>query len=268
MKDNNFLLKLFLYSVLFSILLPIVILIIWSFTGQWPWPNLLPTNYSLRAIKELFAPYAKVIHILLSSMAISFAVAILSAIIGILTSRALVYYDFWGKSLITILSISPNLIPSTVFAMGVHTLFIRLSLTNTVLGVIVVHLIYTLPYSVSIMRDLTESIGIDMELQAYVLGASPVRSFFHISLPLLVPGILASISMAYITSFSQYFLTLLIGGGEVQTFSLIMVPLIAKGDRAISSTYSLMFLVSTLVIFKLIGSIINSFTNSNKRRKI
>lgn len=254
--NSNILLKFFLYLVLFTILVPIVILLIWTFTSQWSWPNLLPTTYSLRAIKEVFAPYAKVFSTLFSSILLSLSVAILSAIVGTMTARALVFYNFSGKGLIDFLSISPNLVPSTVFAMGIHVIFIRMSLADTVLGVILVHLIYTLPYSINIMKDLTQSIGMQMELQAYVLGASSLKSFIYITLPLLTPGILTSISMAYITSFSQYFITLLIGGGTVKTFSVLMVPLIAKGDRSLSSAYALVFVISTLLVFVIVDKII------------
>ena len=78
-----------------------------------------------------------------------------------------------GKRILDFISMAPNLVPSTVFAMGIHVVFIKMSLANTPLGVIIVHLIYTLPYTINIMRNLTESIGKDMEQQAYVLGASP-----------------------------------------------------------------------------------------------
>jgi putative spermidine/putrescine transport system permease protein len=258
--NSNILLKFFLYLVLFTILVPIVILLIWTFTSQWPWPNLLPTTYSLRAIKEVFAPYANVFSTLFSSILLSLSVSVLSAIVGTMTARALVFYNFSGKGLIDFLSISPNLVPSTVFAMGIHVIFIRMSLADTVLGVILVHLIYTLPYSINIMKDLTQSLGMKMELQAYVLGASSLKSFIYITLPLLTPGILASISMAYITSFSQYFITLLIGGGTVKTFSVLMVPLIAKGDRSLSSAYALVFVISTLLVFVIIDKIMKKLT--------
>ena len=258
-------LKFFLYLVLFTILSPMVILILWTFTSRWVWPDLLPTAYSLRAVKEVFSPYAKVFSTLFSSILLSLSVAALSAIVGTMTARALVLYNFVGKGLIDFLSISPNLVPSTVFAMGIHVIFIRMSLADTVLGVIIVHLIYTLPYSINIMRDLTKSIGVQMELQAYVLGASPLKSFIYITLPLLTPGIMASLSMAYITSFSQYFITLLIGGGNVKTFSLLMVPFIAKGDRSLGSAYALIFVISTLLVFVIIDRIIKRLPYQNKK---
>lgn len=270
MRDiySSKLLKFFLYFVLFTILAPMVILLLWTFASRWPWPSLLPEAYSLRAIKDVFAPHTKVFSTLFSSILLSLSVAVLSAIVGTMTARALILYEFKGKGLIDFLGIAPNLVPGTVFAMGIHVVFIRMSLADTVLGVIIVHLIYTLPYSIGIMRDLTESIGEQMEQQAYVLGASPLKSFIYITLPLLAPGIMASISMAYIISFSQYFITLLIGGGKVKSFSVLMVPFIAKGDRSLGSAYALIFVISTLLVFVIIDRITKRLSYQNKGEEI
>lgn len=257
-------LRIFLLISILTILIPLGVLIIWSFAARWPWPGLLPETWSLRAFKDVFEPHNQLFPILCSSIVLSLTVAVLSAIVAVMTARALIVYDFYGKSFIDFLSMVPNLVPATVFAMGAHVLFIRISLANTALGVILVHLIYTLPYSVNIMKDLTSSIGVKMETQAYILGASPFKTFIHISLPLLAPGILASISMAYILSFSQYFLTLLIGGGKVKTFSILMVPFIAKGDRSISSVYALVFIISSLLVFVTIEKIIKKITYTKK----
>ncbi|TJX12885.1 ABC transporter permease subunit [Tissierella creatinini] len=270
MKDtnSNIPLKLFLYLIAFTILAPLVILVLWTFTSRWPWPNLFPTSFSLRALEEVFAPYANLLPTLVSSILLSLTVALLSAIVGTMTARALVFYDFFGKGLIKLLTMAPNIVPGTVFAMGIHVVFIRMSLADTLVGVIIVHLIYTLPYSINIMRDLTSSIGQQMELQAYVLGASPLKSFIYITLPLLAPGVLASMNMAYITSFSQYFLTLLIGGGKIRTLSTLMVPFIAKGDRSIGSAYALIFVLSTLTIFIVMDRVIKRLSFRNKEENL
>ena len=262
--SSNKLLKFFLYTILFTILAPMAILILWTLAGKWPWPRILPETYSLRAIKEIFSPYSNVFPVLFSSIFLSLSVAILSATIATITARALVLYDFIGKTVIEFLAIAPILVPGTVFAMGIHIVFIKLSLADTILGVIIVHLIYTLPYTINIMKDLTESIGEQMEVQAYVLGASPLKSFIYITFPLLTPGIMASITMAYITSFSQYFITLLIGGGKVKSFNVLMVPFISKGDRSIGSAYALIFIISTLLVFLIVDKIMKKFSNSGR----
>lgn len=266
--NSHSLLKFLLYITLFIILVPVLIVILWTFASRWPWPKLLPEVYSFRSIKEVLSPHANAFSTLFSSIFLSLTVAVLSAIVGTMTARALVLYDFVGKRVIDLLSIAPILVPGTVFAMGIHIVFIKMSLSDTLLGVIIVHLIYTLPYSINIMKDLTDSIGKEMELQAYVLGASPLKSFRFITLPLLIPGLMSSISMAYIISFSQYFITLLIGGGNVKTFSVLMVPFIAKGDRTLSSAYGLIFIVSTLLIFVLIDRVFKGLSFKTRKEEI
>ena len=55
--------------------------------------------------------------------------------------------------------------------------------------------------------------------------------------------------MSYILSFSQYFLTLLVGSGKVKTLALVMFPYLSSGDRTIASAYGVVFLAATLVVF-------------------
>ena len=262
--QSNIFLKILLYLTIFTIIVPIIVLILWTFANKWPWPNLLPSEYSLRSIKEIFAPHGNIFSILFSSILLSLSVAVLSAVVSTMTARALIFYDFFGKSIIDFIALAPNLVPSTVFAMGIHVVFIKMSLSDTIFGVIIVHLIYTLPYSVNIMKDLTESIGEKMEIQANVLGASPIKSMLYITLPLLMPGIMTSMIMAYIISFSQYFITLLIGGGKIKTLSMIMVPFISKGDRTLGSTYALLFVFSALFVFAIMDRLIKKLPYQNK----
>jgi len=258
-NKRSFFQKIILYTAILSIAAPVIVLLLWSFASRWAWPKLLPEGFSLRAFDELFGPHSPVMPVLLSSMGISLGVAVLSAAIGTITARAIALYDFWGKELVSFGSILPIIVPGTAFAMGIHVVFIRLGLADTVLGVMLVHIIYALPYTVNIMLDVTRSVGDTHEVQSRVLGVSPSRTFIHVSLPQLMPGIMSSISMAYIISFSQYFLTLMIGGGSVKTFAVMMVPFIQSGDRTISSAYSLLFLASTAAVFIMIEALIKRF---------
>lgn len=241
--------NLVLITFILSVTLPIGIITLWSFIGRWPWPRLFPETFSMRGIQELFGGYSGAMHALGSSILISITVAILAVIIGTMTARALVFYDFFGKQAIVFGSILPIIIPSTVFAMGIHVLLIKVGLADNVAGVILVHLICALPYTIKIMTDITTAFGSRFEEQALNLGASTRQIMTYISLPALLPGLISSACMAYIISFSQYFLTLLIGGGQVKTFSLLMVPYLQSGDRTVASAYSLIFIASTILIF-------------------
>jgi putative spermidine/putrescine transport system permease protein len=243
--------RLFLLAAIVFILTPLSILLVWSLSGRWPWPDLAPEAFSPRGIQSIFAGRFDLLPVLLTSIGLSLAAASLATIIGTMAARALVFYDFPGKKLIAFGSILPIIVPATVLGMGIHVLFIYLGLADTYLGVLLVHLICVLPYTVTIMTDMTRSVGDRLEIQAQVLGVPLGRAFFQVTLPQLSPGILSSLSMAYIVSFSQYFLTLLIGGGSVKTLAVIMVPLIYGGDRTIASAYAVLFTLSSLIVFGL-----------------
>lgn len=264
MKKNK-INKIVLILVGVCIILPILNLIIWSFTERWAWPDLLPQTYSLRAINEIFLRKSEMIKLFMSSILLSLVVALLSVIIGLMTARAFVFYDFKWKKQLYFTTLLPFLIPSTVFAMGIHVIFIKWKLSNTILGVIIVHLIYSLPYATRLLMDGTLAVGNKLEEQAQVLGATPFQAFIKTTLPILSPVILSSLSMSYVVSFSQYFLTLLIGGGKVKTFAIVMFPYLSGGDRNMASTYSLVFLGITIIIFGIFQTAVSRINKNISR---
>lgn len=258
MRRSSPFLKFVLTAAIFCILLPFAVLLLWSVTGRWPWPDLLPRTYTLRAVRELLFGTFGIADLMASSMVIAFAVALLGTLIGALTARATELYDFRGKALIRAGIFLPLFVPGTVFAMGAQITLIRLGLADTAAGVIIVHLVAALPYCASIMADVTGSIGIGYEHQAMVLGASPLRAFFQVTFPLLLPGVLSSLSMGFIMSYCQYFTTLMAGGGRVRTLALVLVPYIQSGDRVLSAVYSAAFSLSALSVFFILERLILS----------
>lgn len=86
-----------------AILIPAAIMVIWVFTERWAWPDLLPQVFSLRSLQEVLGRKEQLTRLFLSSILISTAVAVLSAVIGIMTSKALVFYEFPGKKLMSFL---------------------------------------------------------------------------------------------------------------------------------------------------------------------
>lgn len=239
-----------------GVLLPLLVLAVWCFTERWAWPDLLPQVLSLRGLGEVLQDQG--LLILHSSILLSAAAAVLAVAVGILTARAVIYYRFPGRDLLLFSSMLPLIVPTTVFGMGVHLLLIRAGLSDTVAGVLLVHVICALPYTVSLMTDSTRAVGKRLEEQARVLGASGLRAFWLVTMPALLPAALAASAMAYIVSFSQYFLTLLIGGGNVRTFTVIMVPYLQNGDRTLAAGYSMLFLVVTLLVFILFRRILQA----------
>ena len=247
------------------ILLPMALLLVWSAAARWPWPDLLPEEYSLRTVRELLFGTASLPALVGSSTLLALVVAVLGTAVGLLTARATELYDIPGKSLVRFGTFLPLLVPGTVFAMGIQITLIRLGLADTAAGVVLVHTIVAMPYCITILTDVTRAVGVKYEEQAAVLGAGPVRAFFQASLPALLPGVLSSMSMGFILSSSQYFTTLMVGGGRVRTLALVLVPYIQSGDRSLSAIYSVTFAGSALAVFFVLEGLLHLL---QKRRVI
>lgn len=241
------------------IIVPLLTVVVWVFTERWAWPDLIPQVFSKRAIEAVFRDSTELAQLFFSSMLISLTVAFFSVVIGTMTARALECYQFFGKKAYSFLSMLPFLVPATVFAMGIQVTFIKAGLSGTVFGVMLVHLICSLPYAVTLLQDGTRAMGTRLEEQARVLGAGPWTAFLKVTLPNLFPVILSAFSMSYVISFSQYFLTLMIGGGSVKTFAIVMVPFLTGGERNFASVYSLIFLVITITVFGIFEGIVSRF---------
>lgn len=248
-NKHTFFWRFILFLFYSSILIPAFTLLVWSVTERWTWPNLLPQFFSDRALQEVLGRNIELLNILASSVFISVIVTIFSVIISIMTARAMVFYQFYGKKILYFFTILPFMVPATVFAMGVQLIFIKMGLNNTMMGVMVSHLICSLPYAIQLLINGTRATGYRLEEQARVLGATSWQAFYKVALPSLMPVIVSAASMSYIVSFSQYFLTLLIGGGQVKTFTIVMVPYLQSKERNIASIYSLIFLFVTLLVF-------------------
>lgn len=236
-------------TLTFFIIIPLLLILLWSVVGRWPWPSLLPESYQLRTVKELVFGSHGLPRILLSSLLLSSVVALLSTIIALMASRAIEVQKVFGGRVLRFLSLLIFVVPATVFAMGIHMFFVRHGLADRVIGVILVHLVMSLPYSMNILLDVTKAVGKDLEEQAISLGAHPFKAFFNTSLYALIPGLLSSFSMAFIISYSQYFTTLIIGGGSVKTIALVLIPYIQAGDRALASAFAVAFVGSAMVMF-------------------
>lgn len=238
---------------------PLVILILWSFAKNWPWPRLLPGDFTLRGWRYLLDPKSRSLGTLLFSIGLSSVVTALTLIISVPAARALALYKFRWKKLIEVLIFAPVIVPTAAIAMGVHTQFIKMGLANRFIGVVLIHIIPCIPYSVRIMKNVFEIVGEDMDMQAKVLGANPLQTLIFVTLPMIMPGILSAASMVFIVSFSQYIITFLIGGGRMVTFSMLMFPYIQNGDRTMGAVYSIVFIMTTIVFLLIIERSTNRF---------
>ena len=235
-------------SIVVAVVAPIIPQIIWSFAHRWLFPALLPTEWSLQPWQYILSPSSRVGEGFVNSLAIALVVSLLAIVVGIPTSRALALHQFRGKEAVEWLLMVPIIVPGIVSTMGIHQVFIRLQLTDTFLGVCLVHLIPCIPYMVLVMSSVFANYGTDLEDTARTLGASPFQVFRHVTLPGIFPGLLVATLFTFLISWSQYVTTLLIGGGTIITLPIVLFPFIAGTSSSNAAAISLVFVAPAILM--------------------
>lgn len=250
--------RIVLFSISLIILFPIFALVIWSFSQGWESNALFPSELGLRGWKYLFSPDGKMLSIMGVSILISSVVTVLGLMLSIPAGRALGLYTFTGKKFVEIIVLAPTIIPAITVGMGIQIIFIRYGLTDTLLGVILVQLPIVLPYGIRIFASIYKALGTKWEDQAKVLKANSWQRFWFATLPFLYPGMISAGVLMFNVSFSQYFLTYLIGGGKIITLPILLFPFVNSGDRVIASGLGLVVIVTSLILMFIFEKMIST----------
>jgi putative spermidine/putrescine transport system permease protein len=230
------------------LVLPFLPLAVWSVAHGWRFPDLLPQAYSSKAWSYALSDSAGVLHSFALTTFIAATTTAIAALIGVPAGRALGLYRFRGKGIVTLLLLAPAVLPSLALVFGLHGTFLRLGLTGTVTGVILAHLIPVLPYMTLVMAAVFARFDTGYEDQARSLGATPFQTFRSVTLPVILPGLLTGALFAFLVSWSQYLLTLAIGGGRVQTLPMVLYSFAASGRNDVTGAIALLYILPGLLI--------------------
>ncbi|MFW5695324.1 MAG: ABC transporter permease [Alkalispirochaeta sp.] len=240
---------LFLFVLLVIFIVPVVVLVVSAGAARWTYPDLLPAEVGRRGIELLVDNRGDIARSLVSSTLYSLATVVLSFLLSVLPAGVLARYEFRGRLLLEALFLSPVLVPAITYGMGIHFLFIRIGLADTVVGVVFVLTAAAYPYMLRSLIAGFQHIPPEIDTCAANLGATLVRRMFVVHIPLLGPAILAGGSVVFLVAFSEYFLVFLIGGGAVPSYTGYLFPFLSGGDRTLGSTLTLLFVVVPLLLF-------------------
>jgi putative spermidine/putrescine transport system permease protein len=225
-----------------AVMLPFLVLVLWSFSARWFYPQLWPAEWGLRAWQYVFGTAGSQIAAgLVQSVLVALVTAVISVLIGVPAGRVLGLYSFKGKDTISIILTLPVIVPPLSVAMGLQLWFLKLGLAETFGGVVLVHLTFCLPYSVFVMWGVFSNYNPDYEDQARSLGATSWKLITRVMLPLTLPGIIVAGLFSFLLSWSQYLSTLIIGGGRVTTLPILLFALMGSGDRPVAAAVSIVF---------------------------
>ncbi|MFO8043238.1 MAG: ABC transporter permease subunit [Alkalispirochaeta sp.] len=249
----------FLVVVLVIFVAPMVVLVINAGAARWTFPDLLPAAASTRGVELLVENRGDIARSLISSTLYSAATVVLAFLLSVLPASVLARYEFRGRFVLEALFLSPVLVPAITYGMGIHFLFIRIGLADTVTGVVLVLTAVAYPYMLRSLIAGFQQIPPEMDACAANLGASLLRRLVVVHIPLLGPAILAGGSVVFLVAFSEYFLVFLIGGGSVASYTGYLFPFLSGGDRTLGSVLTLLFVVVPLVLFLLLDRTLSAY---------
>ena len=242
---------LYLFFVLFFAG-PTAVVIISLFAPGWTWPDIVPSEFSTKALETVWRHRQPVFLNLGVSVLYSLATTVCTFILCVLPAHYFARTNFAGKSLLQGILLTPALVPAMTFSMGIHHVFIRLSLADTFAGVVLILTIFSYPFMLRTLISGFEAYSEEYELCAQNMGASLWMRLRYVTFPLLLPSIIAGGSVVFLVAFSDYYLVFLIGGGVVPSFTGYLFPFITGADRALASALTLLFLLVPVVLFVLV----------------
>jgi spermidine/putrescine transport system permease protein len=218
-KNGARLLRAFFVLVVVFLYAPIVILLIFSFNNS-AVPTFPLSGFTFHWYREFLGNGD-----LRSALETSAIIAVLSSVgavvLGVLASIALTRRQFRGKAAVSALLLSPLVIPYVVFGISLLLLFHQLGVPRSLLTVVIGHIVISLPYTILVLVPRLDQIDASLEEAAYDLGASRLRTFRSITLPLILPAVLSAFLIAFTTSFDEYAVASFVVGTRV-TFPIYL----------------------------------------------
>ena len=231
--------------------IPILLTVIYSFneskiSSVWE-------GFSLKWYAELFAD-RDIKEALINSLILAVLSCALAVLIG--TSGALGMYRRRNRinDAVAYISLIPIMIPEIILGMVFLSVFSLMGLPFGMVTLVIAHTTFCVPYIYSMVKARLVGMDESLEEAALDLGASPLRVFFDITLPLIMPAILSGVLLAFAMSFDDVVISIFVTGPTVNTLPVKIYTKLKTGvTPEINALAALMLAVMLLLLFGAYG---------------
>lgn len=242
---------LLLVSCLYLFLMaPLLVVLPLSFSND-SFMTFPPESWGVRWYVAMFG-HRKLMEAFRVSLAIATSVTVLGLAAGVPAAYAIRRYNFRGRDLAMNLFTAPLLLPSIVLGLGILLVFVQAKLLGTFTGLVAAHLVVTTPYVIRIITTALSTLPPSVEEAATMLGASPFTVFRRITLPLLMPGFVASAALSFLISFDEVVISLFITGPRLRTLPVEIFDYVDSQTDPLTAAISVVLITATLAIILLI----------------
>lgn len=248
-------------AVAIVLIVPVIFMVPMSFTSG-STITFPPVGFSFRWYSEVFTSPVWTSRIAVSLQA-ALGTTVLATGLGTLAAFALVRGTFRGKSLLWALVLAPLVVPVVVLGAGeffilaqgwrIGSFTFGGGLIGTIPGLILAHSVLALPYPAILVATSLATVDRDLELAAGSLGASPIAAFRTVTLPLIVPGVLAGAVFSFLTSWDEVVMSTFITSSRVNTVPVEIFTDLREQLNPTAAAVSTLLLFVSLVLFVLLG---------------
>lgn len=238
--------------IAFLIFGPIANLLLWTVAEKWYFPHALPLQYGFSSWVRVFEPRGGATESLTNSLIVAVLTVIVSLLLAIPAGYALARLKLPLRGLILLAFLIPQAFPNLTIYVNVARIFYELRLNGTIPGVVLVHVSHGLVYAVWIATAAFSAIEIELEQAARSVGASALRAFWDITLPLAAPGLMASAIFVFLESLDEFTGSYFVGAPDVNMLPLLLYTAASGGNYQIASITALLLLVPSLIFMLMV----------------
>jgi len=209
-------------AIFVFLMAPIIIIIPLSFNAE-PYftftramLTLDPEGYSLRWYRDFLASESWM-HSIKNSFIIAIGATTIAATLGTLAALGLSRSHMPFKAAIMGVLISPMIVPLIISAAGMFFFYSKIGLAQSYPGIILAHAALGTPFVVITVTATLSGFDHSLTRAAASLGADPTTTFFKVTMPLILPGVISGALFAFITSFDEVVIVLFLAGVEQRT---------------------------------------------------
>jgi ABC-type spermidine/putrescine transport system permease subunit II len=244
----------------FMIFGPLANLALWAVAIQWYFPYKLPLTWGFKYWSEVFKPTSDAFAALGTSLLIASITVVVCLMLAIPAGYALGRGRLPGRRLILLILLLPQAFPNIAIYFNIARLFYTVGLNGTIAGVVLVHAVHGLVIAVWIAAAAFAAIDPELELAARNIGASTLRAALTVTLPLAMPGLIASAIFVFLESLDEFTGTYFVGVPDVTTLPLVMFTASLAGNYQIAAITALVLLVPSVGFMLLIERFLNAQT--------
>ncbi|MFJ2543799.1 ABC transporter permease [Microbacterium sp. NPDC087589] len=245
--------------------LPFLPLVLWSFADAWSFPSPLPTAWGVRGVEDALG--FGLLPGLGRSVLLGLAVAAIATPFGALAARALTFGAVPFPRTVSALLLAPIALPPFAAVLGVNVLLLR-AYVPPIVGVALVLVVLALPYTTFVMRAAYGAYDLSYEEEARLLGASRAQVLRRVHLPMIAPALARAAFLAFLVAWSDYIVTVIVGGGEVVTLPLIVAGAAAGlGNDSAVAVMSLGAVIPPVLLLVAVLTLRGSARSASKGRR-